>query len=329
MATETDKNGTTPRDRLPTNIPVEKRMPQVSRNQKASSRISVGVLVLNYNTWELALRALNAAIALESEEINEYVLFDDGSPTPPPSGMDTRIRVVSGSVNRGFAAALNVAFTAMNSDVVVLFDSDAYPLTKFASRVREYFTSDSRLGQLGFSSEDENGSPTESFLTEPTKWSLLLGQRAYARLQKAPHASTLCIVTGCMATARKAYFDIGGFDERLEFLDVDVDYSMRLRRNGWRVEVDNSIRTFHVGGGTPQGGDKRLLRFYKSRWYLLRKHALIKNARLARTFILARLLLEWVALRVFGKMMFRTDEALAHKVAGRRELIAFCREHYS
>lgn len=299
------------------------------RDQANPRRLSVGVLVLNYNTWDLALRALNAAIALEAEEVDEYVLFDDGSPTPPPNGTDSRIRLVCGGVNRGFAAALNVAFAQMNSDVIVLFDSDAYPLTKFASRVRENFSSDSRLGQLGFGAEDANGSPTESFLTEPTKWSLLLGQRAYARLQKAPHASSLCIITGCMATARRAYSDIGNFDEALDFLDVDLDFSMRLRRKGWRVDVDQSVRVFHVGGGTLQAGNKRLLRFYKSRWRLLRKHSLIRNARLARTFILARLVLEWIALRVFGKIIFRSDEILARKVAGRRELIAFCREHYS
>src|SRR5690348_11318781 len=126
-----------------------KKHEQVSEHHQASTRrLSVGVLVLNYNTWDLALRALNAAIALEAEEIDEYVLFDDGSLAPPPEGTDGRIRVICGGVNRGFPAALNVAFAQMKSEVIVLFDSDAYPLTKFAARVRENFASDSRLGQL-------------------------------------------------------------------------------------------------------------------------------------------------------------------------------------
>jgi GT2 family glycosyltransferase len=291
--------------------------------------LSVGVLVLNFNTWDLALRALDAAIRLEPELIQEFVLFDDGSTTSPPPKIDRRIRLIRGEVNRGFARALNIAFANMTSDVIVLFDSDAYPLTSFAARVRARFENDEQLGQLGFLAEDQNGSPTESFLSQPTKWSLLLGQKLYAHVpRKAPKPSNLCLTTGCMATRLEAYKQVAGFDERLDFLDVDVDYSMRLRGKGWNVAVDSLLKAFHVGGGTPQLQRHRLLRFYKSRWYLLRKHRLITKVGLARTFILARLLLERTVLQLFGSLMFTSRAVREDKILGRRELIAYCREHY-
>src|ERR1022692_2701827 len=91
----------------------------------AKRPLTIGVLVLNYNTWDIALRAVEAAIQLDSTTISEFVLFDDGSPTAPPDNIDSRIRVVLGGVNRGFAGALVVAFAQMKSDIVVLFDSDA------------------------------------------------------------------------------------------------------------------------------------------------------------------------------------------------------------
>lgn len=121
--------------------------------------LSVGVLVLNYNTWHLALRALDAAIRLESDNAAEYVLFDDGSPDPSPEEIDRRITLIRGESNRGFARALAVAFAAMKSDIVVLFDSDAYPLTPFANRVREHFELDARLGQLGFRARTKTDRP--------------------------------------------------------------------------------------------------------------------------------------------------------------------------
>jgi GT2 family glycosyltransferase len=300
-----------------------------SNSYAGRTRLSVGVLVLNYGTWGLALRALNAAIALESGAIGEYVLFDDGSPTPPPADIDRHIRVVRGGVNRGFASALKAAFAEMKSDIVVLFDSDAYPLTPFVSRVEEQFANDKRLGQLGFLAQDQSGSPTESFLREPTKWSLLLGQRLYASIpSRQPRPSNLCVITGCMATRLDAYAQVGGFDENLEFLDVDVDYSMRLRKNGWRIATDQLLKVFHEGGGTPQLQRHRLLRFYKSRWYLLRKHGVITHVGAARAFIIARLLLERMILRVFGTILFQSRDVWADKVLGRQELISFCREHY-
>lgn len=290
--------------------------------------LSVGVLVLNYNTWNIAFRALDAAIRLEGDRISEFVLFDDGSSIPPSPNMDPRIRLIRGGTNRGFARALKVAFSEMKSDVVVLFDSDAYPLSPFAARVRDWFQRDDRLGQLGFYAEDQGGSPTESFHGEPTKWSLLLGQGLYSRVSRhRAMPSNLCVFTCCMATRREAYDRIGGFDENFDWLDVDIDYSMRLRQNGWKVDTDPLLRAFHEGGGTPQLRRHRVLRYYKSRWYLLRKHGLITNVGMARALILTRLHAERAILRLFGRALFPDQEVLLDKTIGRRELLSYCREH--
>ena len=291
--------------------------------------LSIGVLVLNYNTWQLALRALNSAIRFESERVAEFVLFDDGSADPPPAAIDQRIRLILGEANRGFARALVAAFAAMKSDVVVLFDSDAYPLTPFADHVLKEFENDARLGQLGFFAQDERGSQTESYLGEPTQWSLILGQALYARVPKGPlRPSRLCIITGCMATRMAAYKQVGGFDQAFDFLDLDLDYSMRLRRSGWSVKTDPSIKVFHVGGGTPQLQRTRVLRFYKCRWYLLRKHRLLSSPKIARALILARLQFEATVLKLFGRLLFRKPDVLEDKILGRDALISFCRTSY-
>ena len=291
--------------------------------------LSVGVLVLNYNTWDLALRALDAAICLELDHVAEYVLFDDGSTSPPPQAIDCRITLIRGETNRGFGRALPVALAAMKSDIVVLFDSDAYPLTPFAGKVREHFERDTRLGQLGFRAQDENGSQTESFFGEPTQWSLILGQALYARVgRKVPRPDRLCVIAGCMATRAEAYAQVGGFDAEFDFLDVDVDYSMNLRQQGWKVAVDPAIKVFHVGGGTPQLLRYRVLHFYKSRWRLLRKHGLITSPRMARAFILARLTCEKAILQLLGRFLYSSSETLDDKILGRKALLAFCRTHF-
>jgi len=298
---------------------------------KESSRrtLSIGVLVLNYNTWALALRALTAAIDIEGDAVSEYLLFDDGSEVAAPAEIDRRVRLICGGSNRGFARALNAGFAAMTSDIAVLFDSDAYPLTPFSARVRASFEEDATLGQLGFQAEDEKGRQTESYLSEPSQWSLILGQALYARVPKTPlRASKLCVITGCMATRMAAYKNVGGFDEALGFLDVDLDYSMRLRRAGWRVAVEPAIRAFHVGGGTSQLQRKRVLQFYKSRWYLLRKHRILSSPRLARALILARLRCEELILQLFGRLLFKRPDVLEDKIVGRAEIVAYCQMHY-
>lgn len=288
--------------------------------------LSVGVLVLNYGTWDLALRALHAALRIEQDHVLEYVLYDDGSISPPPQGIDSRIRLIRGERNRGFGPALPVAFSAMTADIVVLFDSDACPLTPFARKVREHFERHARLGQLGFRAQDECGAQTESFFNEPSPWSLILGQALYARVgKKKPQPDRLCVIAGCMATRIEAYRRVGGFDPQFGFLDVDADFSMRLRRDGWQIEVDPSIKAFHVGGGTPQAMRERVLHFYKSRWRLLRKHRLLTRPRLARAFILARLACELAILRLFGRLLFPDRAVRNDKILGRKALLAYCR----
>jgi GT2 family glycosyltransferase len=291
--------------------------------------LSVGVMVLNYNTWDIALRAMDAAVQLSYLTVTEFVLFDDGSPTPPPEGIDPRIKVVLGGVNRGFAKALVVAFAQMTSDIVVLFDSDAYPLNPFAEQVRAHFEADERLGQIGFQAFDENGVPPESYYSEPTKWSLILGQGLYARVPHKPLGpSNLCAMAGCMALRMTTYAQVGGIDGNFDMLDLDLDYSMRVRRGGWRVIPDKSLKVFHVGGGTPQLARKRILRWYKCRWYLLRKHGLIKSPRMAKALILARLHVEKLILLVFGKFRYKNPEVYADKLIGRQDLITYCSENY-
>jgi GT2 family glycosyltransferase len=310
---------------------LKKNAPVSLENAAPVSRhpLSVGVLVLNYNTWGLALRALDAAIRFESDNVAEYVLFDDGSPSPPPQEIDSRITLIRGESNRGFGHALRVAFAGMKSDIVVLFDSDAHPLTAFSEKVREYFERDPRLGQLGFRAQDENGSQTESFFNEPTQWSLILGQALYFRVSRnVPRPDRLCVITGCMATRAEAYGQVGGFDAGFEFLDVDVDYSIKLRRCGWKVEVDPSIKVFHIGGGTPQLMRHRVLHFYKSRWRLLRNHGLMTSPRLARAFILTRLTCEKAILQLFGRFLYSSSEVLDDKILGRKALLAYCRTNF-
>jgi GT2 family glycosyltransferase len=288
--------------------------------------LSIGVLVLNYNTWSLALRTLHEAHRLEPDAVSEFVLFDDGSPDPPPDEIDHPIRLIRSDSNRGFAPSLVAAFASMQSDIVVLFDSDAYPLTPFAEHVRRQFEIDPRLGQLGFFAQNESGSQTESYLGEPSQWSLILGQALYARIPKPPlRASRLCVITGCMATRMTAYRQIGGFDPAFDFLDVDVDYSMRLRRAGWSIRTDSSLKVFHLGGGTPQLQRTRVFRFYKCRWYLLRKHRLFWSPKLARLLILARLYCEAFTLKFFGRLLFPKPEVLEDKLLGRDALISYCR----
>jgi GT2 family glycosyltransferase len=298
---------------------------------------SLAVVVLNYNTWELALNCLNKALELEGDEIAEYVLFDDGSTLGKPDDIpvDPRITIVHGGANRGFSGALNEAFKHVAAEIIVLFDSDALPLRRFSAIIRNRFFSNHRLGVLGFHGLRRDGGPSETFFPSPGQWSLILGQSFHAALLRFrgpdaihPKGRHLCVITGCMATRRTAYQEVGGFDENYDFLDVDVDYCVRMSEINWQVSTDSSLLAFHEGGGTTQAQRTRVLRFYKNRWYFLRKNKLINHPKLAKMLILSRLAGELLVIKWLGKFVFQSQIVRADKLLGRSELIRFCASNY-
>ena len=295
------------------------------------SRPTLGVVVTNYDTWELTRRCVEAVLA-RGDAIDAVLVADDHSSSPVPSGLDPRVQVAVNPRNLGLVRTLNRALARIGTDLVVVFDSDAQPLRPFAETVVRAFADDPRLALAGFRTVDSRGRPTASFELEPGAASLVLGQRLHAWYVAAGRRRggrrALSIYACAMALRRQAFLDLGGFDERFDWLDFDHDFSMRVNRSSWRLAVLADAVARHEGGGTPQRTSQRVLRFYKNRWLLLTKFGKIRRRRLARAAVLARLLAERAALRALVRLLPERGEALADKLAGRELALAHCREHY-
>jgi GT2 family glycosyltransferase len=64
-----------------------------------------------------------------------------------------------------------------------------------------------------------------------------------------------CVTAACMLLRRKAFDDLGGFDERLAIAFNDVDLCLRLRRAGWRIVFTPAVVLLHhesVSVGRPE-----------------------------------------------------------------------------
>lgn len=298
----------------------------------APGRPTVGVLVSNYRTWDLSRRCIEEVLRHETR-LDSIVVVDDASAEPPPASfgaLGPHVRVLVNEDNRGLPATLNRGLAEIGTDLVVVFDSDAYPLTDFGETVRRAFL-DPDLAILGFATVDAAGRPTGSWEREPGAASLLLGQRlhrVYLRALRWLPVRRLTVYSCAMALRREAVLDAGGFDEGLDWLDLDHELCMRLRRKGWAIARTEGARAFHIGAGAPQEVSERVLRFYKTRWHLLRKFDRIRHPRAARALILLRLRLELALLRLLGPLLIPDRRRRLDTVAGRERVIRYCREHY-
>lgn len=280
---------------------------------------SIAVLITNYNTWDLARQCASEFVRFSGPHLREILIVDDGSTDPAPALPDL-VRVLRNPANLGYVGSVNAGFRHLDADLVLLFDSDARPLSDLVPTVRDRFVADPDLAQLGFTLVDERDRPTGAVSPDPRVLELLLGQKLSGWV--APPPGLLCLHSCAIAVRRQAFLDIGGFDEGFDFSDADLDFSLRLHASGWHVALAAGCKAYHTGGGSSQTTAKRVLRHHRNRWRLLQKHDRLPAPALLKAGLAARHLLEYALLQVAGPWLVRDRVARADKLYGRQQLLA-------
>jgi len=284
--------------------------------------LRVSVLITNYETWPDAARCARKVIEHCGTEVARILIMDDASATSPPP-LPEEVEVKRHKENQGFPRTLNSGFEVLDEEVIVHFDADGHPLMDFVPRVSRAFSSDEQLGALGFHMVDREDRPTGSHTaaSEISTFRFLVGQR-FSSLVEDVTGTELLLPNACgTAIRRKAFQEIGGFDDGFELLDVDLDFFLRLNEAGWGVEYNPEIRAYHEGGGTPQSTATRVVRHHRDRWHLLRKHGRVQFPRLTKFLLFLRHALEYGAIALGGSVLFPVRERRRDKQNGRRQLI--------
>jgi GT2 family glycosyltransferase len=251
--------------------------------------------------------------------VDEIVVVDDGSSEPMLCFDDSRVRVVFNEHNVGYIASVNIGVRKAKSPLILLLDSDVHLLAPLVEACQREFACNEHLGIIGFRLVDATDRATGALSPYPTMIGLVLGQRLGGYLEgkmtecKALHSCAI-------ALRRAAFEDIGGFDERFDFLDGDIDFAMRLRAAGWQAVIRDDLAVFHAGGGSPQDTSKRVLRFHRNRLALLRKHGRLKWPRLAKYLLLVRHGIE-LSMLLAARVIRWRNEGIKGKLAGRIELV--------
>jgi len=287
--------------------------------------MTIAALITNFNTWRETHKCVNALHRWSGPILSRILIVDDGSTEPPPRVFPSgAVELVSSANNVGYVASVNRGFQLIADDVVLLLDSDARPAMDVVDPILQAFSRDPHLGALGFRLVDETGNATGSRSPEPDLVEFILGQQLGAkyvkRFRNRPD-SKWTLYSCALAVRSRAFHSVGGFDEGFDFLDADVDFSMRLRQAGWKLDTREDLIVFHSGGGSPQRTAKRVLRYHQNRLRLLEKHKRLRLARLAKILLAARHAIELLSLRLMSSARVADQETLRDKVDGRRILL--------
>jgi len=288
---------------------------------------SISVLITNYETWPEATNCARAAAEHSGSELEKVLIVDDCSSDTGPDDLPAPIRILRNQTNQGYVRSVNIGFSHLHSDIVVLLDSDAEPLMDFVPDVRTAFRNDPELGAMALHLVDRDGNPTGAVSPEPRVLHYVLGQKAGGYVQRWTRNGSdqspdrMCLHSCGMAVRRAAFENVGGFDEEFDFLDADTDFSMRLRQEGWRLQKSDSAVAYHEGGGSPQSTAKRVVRHHRNRWRLLCKHGKVRYPALVKRLLALRHATEYGVLKLLGPVLYSDPEVRNDKLRGRKILL--------
>lgn len=284
---------------------------------------NVSVVIPVYGQWHLLKRNIDALLHYDRDRIAEIIVVDDCSPDPNPYQFSTDVvRIIRNTKNLGYTGTVNNGLKRAKSAIIVLLDSDAYPLGKFMDKLINMYGADSTIGCIGFGTLDDNGRDTGNYQYEPSVSELIVGQQLAAKLgilrfwrnkNKLPYSCAVSFTRQCIE-------DLNYLDSHFPVLDADNDICMRIHRSKWKLVFTKEIMICHSGGNSYKINYKRVLLFHESRWKLLKKHHLLMFPRTTKLLLKTRIIMECLVFKLLLQV-HPGNERYMEKMLGRKLLM--------
>ena len=284
---------------------------------------SVSIVIPVYGQWHLLERNIDALLHYDRGRIAEIVVVDDCSPDPNPYQFNNEVvRIIRNTKNLGYTGTVNNGLKEARSRIIVLLDSDAYPLGPFIDKLLSMYGADNSIGCIGFGTLDDNGRDTGNYQYEPSAGELIVGQQLAAKLgflrfwknkNKLPYSCAVSFTRQCIE-------DLNYLDSEFPVLDADNDMSMRIHRSKWELVFTKEIMICHSGGNSYKINYKRVLLFHESRWKLLKKHHLLLFPRVTKFLLKTRIIMECLVFKILIHLQ-PGNERHTEKIHGRKLLM--------
>jgi len=259
------------------------------------------LVILNYRTPEMTLKAAEAALREMAGIDGEIVIVDNGSGDDSEAVIDagieaagwdrTRVILKQSGHNGGFGAGNNFAIRqglsdGTRPDFVYLLNSDALP-DKGAIRILlDYLIAHREVGAAGSYVHGPQGDPHQTAFRFPTIAGELEGAARTGFITRMFPSAVIPLeisdvpiavdwVAGASVLLRqKALDEIGLFDETYFLYFEETDLCLRARRAGWQVHYVPASEVTHIGSvSTGMKTWRRTPRY----WFDSRLHYFTKN----------------------------------------------------
>lgn len=267
----------------------------------ASTAPRLLVIVLNYRTAQMTLRAVEAALA-DMPEGAELVLVDnasgDGSAallqeavTQRGWDADGKVRFIQSAVNGGFGAGNNIGLRQKMTDGSVpdyfyILNSDAFPDRGCIAGLLRHMQITPKAGMVGSHVRGEDDMPHTTAFRFPTIAGEFEGGARLGPISRALHRSIIAPplpdrtcqvdwVAGASVMMRAQMLDdIGLFDEDFFLYFEETDLCNRAARAGWERWYMPEVGVVHIGSVSTGMKEWQRMPAY---WFASRRTYFCKN----------------------------------------------------
>jgi GT2 family glycosyltransferase len=246
------------------------------------------VVIVNWNSGNHLSNCINSITKFNSNLIDKIVVVDNNSNDNSIKQIKNfpNIDLILSPLNLGFSKACNLGAKNTNSEFIIFLNPDAALFENTISNLKSTLDNNvnNKIGILGIQLIDEDKNITRTCSRSPNFYRLLtlsIGIDKYfpvlgCIMSEWNHAHTKIVdqVIGAFFVVKTNLFNIlGGFDERFFVYYDEVDFSLRLKKLGYKTLYDAENSAFHFGGGSSnQVKAKRLFYSLRSRLQYINKH---------------------------------------------------------
>jgi GT2 family glycosyltransferase len=253
-------------------------------------RPRLSAVIVSHNTRDLVLKAIGSVVECGDSSL-EVIVVDNASEDGSVDAVRRTFpeaRVISNSNNLGFGRACNQAIDVIESEYILLLNSDAQLTADGLGAMVGCMESTPRCGAASCAIDTSGGQTAATARNFLTPFNQALEHLGVSTRWQSRRLRRTCLIdtdsggcdctvdwveASCVLLRHSALAEVGLFDERFFMYSEDEDLCYRLRAAGWLVCYTNAASVFHVGGASSvRYGVGMLRQFYLSQMRFLHKH---------------------------------------------------------